>query len=373
MMRIKIEKRLNKIKYTNIIVPVVSVVVALFIMFIILFIFFAGRLGDLSSAFNETVSAYNEMLTWPFLNRYGLISTLTKMIPLAFVALGLSFAYKMKIWNIGGEGQLYMGALASTWAALFIFRGVTSPFLMIVLVSIFGAIAGALWALIPALMKAFAKTDEIVVTLMLNYVAIFWVDYLVYGPWKDPNGYGFPGTATFPEQAVLPTFSNGEFHIGIFIVIALAIILEYIYKKTRWGFNSQIVGDNTSAAKYSGINVKRYTIISLVVSGGIVGFGGAIQMMGVQHRLMHGFSPGYGYTAIIVAWLAKLNPITTILVSFLFGGLLVGNDQLQMFYKLPMALISIFQGLVLFCLLGGETIANYKIRFVENKEVNLNE
>lgn len=368
-MRIKLEKRLKKIKYSNIIVPVVSVTVALLIMFIILLIFFAGRLGSLSAAFSETTSAYNEMLTWPFFNRYGLISTLMKMVPLAFVALGLSFAYRMKIWNIGGEGQLYMGALAATWGALFLFRGITNPFLMILMVSILGMIAGALWALVPALMKAFAKTDEIVVTLMLNYVAIFWVDYLVYGPWKDPNGYGFPGTATFPDQAMLPSFSNGEFHIGIFIVIALAIVLQYIYKKTKWGFNSQIVGDNISAARYSGINVKKYTVISLVVSGGIAGFGGAIQMMGVQHRLMHGFSPGYGYTAIIVAWLAKLNPIASILVSFLFGGLLVGNDQLQMFYKLPMALISIFQGLVLFCLLGGEAIANYRIRFIKNKEV----
>ena len=234
-MRIKLEKRLKKIKYSNIIVPVVSVAVALLIMFIILLIFFAGRLGSLSAAFSETTSAYNEMLTWPFFNRYGLISTLMKMVPLAFVALGLSFAYRMKIWNIGGEGQLYMGALAATWGALFLFRGITNPFLMILMVSILGMIAGALWALVPALMKAFAKTDEIVVTLMLNYVAIFWVDYLVYGPWKDPNGYGFPGTATFPDQAMLPSFSNGEFHIGIFIVIALAIVLQYIYKKNKMG------------------------------------------------------------------------------------------------------------------------------------------
>lgn len=370
-MKIRIEKRLEIPRYAGIIVPVISVAVALLIMGIILLVFFVGRLGNLSSAFRETVEAYKEMLTWPFANRYGLFSTFMRMVPLAFVALGLSFAYRMKIWNIGGEGQLYMGAMVSTWGALFLFKDVKSPLIMIVLLSIVGAAAGAAWALIPALMKAFARTDEIVVTLMLNYVAIFWVDYLVYGPWKDPKGYGFPGTAPFPDQARLPSFFDDEFHIGVFTALAVAVLLQYIYRKTGWGFNSQIVGDNLLAARYSGINVRNYTIIALVVSGAIAGLGGAVQMMGVQHRLQHGFSPGYGYTAIIVAWLAKLNPLAILLVSFLFGGLLVGNDQLQMFYKLPMALISVFQGLVLFCLLGGEAVSKYRLAIV--KEVPENE
>ncbi|HQN28885.1 MAG TPA: ABC transporter permease, partial [Mesotoga sp.] len=167
-MKIRIEKRLEIPRYAGIIVPVISVAVALLIMGIILLVFFVGRLGNLSSAFRETVEAYKEMLTWPFANRYGLFSTFMRMVPLAFVALGLSFAYRMKIWNIGGEGQLYMGAMVSTWGALFLFKDVKSPLIMIVLLSIVGAAAGAAWALIPALMKAFARTDEIVVTLMLN-------------------------------------------------------------------------------------------------------------------------------------------------------------------------------------------------------------
>ncbi len=371
-MRIKIEKRLTVPKYSSILVPVLSVALALFLMGIILLVFFYGRLGNLSLAFRETFEAYKEMLTWPFANKYGIFSTLMRMVPLAFVGLGLSFAYRMKIWNIGGEGQLYMGALAATWGALYLFKDVTSPVLMIILISILGAAAGGIWALIPALMKAFAKTDEIVVTLMLNYVAIFWVDYLVYGPWKDPKGYGFPGTAPFPDQARLATLFKGEFHVGFFIAVALAIVLYYVYKRTRWGMNSKIVGDNAQAARYSGISIIKYTIIALVVSGAIAGLGGAVQMMGIQHRLQHGFSPGYGYTAIIVAWLAKLNPIAILLVAFLFGGLLVGNDQLQMFYKLPMALISVFQGLVLFSLLGGEAIAKYRLR-VSREEAVTNE
>ncbi|ACR79186.1 MULTISPECIES: ABC transporter permease [Kosmotoga] len=368
-MRLRIEKRANIPAYMNLLVPVVSIAFSLLVMGIILVIFFQGRGQTWGEAFRETLSAYKEMFSWPFGNIYGLYQTLVKMIPLAFVGLGLSFAYRMKIWNIGGEGQLYMGAFAATWGALYLFNGIESKPLMIFLLLVMGAIFGGLWGAIPAFMKAFAKTDEIVVTLMLNYVAIFWVDYLVYGPWKDPKGYNFPITAEFPESARLPALFNGEVHIGIIFVIILAFILQYVYSRTKWGFNSRIVGDNPMAAKYSGIDVKTYTIVSLIISGMIAGMGGAVQMMGIQHRLQHGFSPGYGYTAIIIAWLAKLNPIGVLVAAFLFGGLLVGNEQLQMFFGLPLSLVYIFQGLVLFSLLGGESIFRYRIRFVKEEEV----
>jgi len=368
-LKLRIEKRKDLPFYMNILVPVVSIIFSLLVMGIILLIFFQRSGMSWGQAFSETLSAYGEMFSWPFGNVYGIYQTLLKMVPLAFVGLGLSFAYRMKIWNIGGEGQLYMGAFAATWGALFLFNGIENKFLMITLILLMGAAFGALWAAIPAFMKAFAKTDEIVVTLMLNYVAIFWVDYLVYGPWKDPKGYNFPLTAEYPESAKLPTMFNGEVHVGIIMVIVLAVILQYVYSRTSWGFNSAIAGDNQKAAKYAGINIGFYTIVALLVSGAIGGMGGAVQMMGIQHRLQHGFSPGYGYTAIIIAWLAKLNPLAILLVSFLFGGLLVGNEQLQMFYRLPLALIYIFQGLVLFSLMGGEAIFNYRIRFVKERAV----
>lgn len=369
-MRFRIERKAKLPKYMSILVPILSTLVAFIIMGLILVAFFNSDKAGIGKAFSTTFQAYKEMFSWPFGNIYGFYDTIMKMIPLAFVALGLSFAYRMKIWNIGGEGQLYMGAFAATWGALFLFKGIESPWIMIPLLMIWGGVWGAVWAAIPAFMKAFAKTDEIVVTLMLNYVAIFFVDYLVYGPWKDPKGYGFPGTAEFSSAAKLPIVMGGQVHLGIIFVIVLAVVLQYVYRRTKWGFNSNIVGDNAQAAKYAGINVKSYTIISLIVSGAIAGMGGAVQMMGAQHRLQHGFSPGYGFTAIIIAWLAKLNPIAILLVSFLFGGLLVGSEQLQMFYKLPTALISVLQGLVLFCLLGGEAIARYRIRLVREQEVS---
>jgi len=367
-LRIRIERRLKPPAAGGVIVPVISILFALLIMGIFLTFFFMGPGVGLSQAFARTVEAYKEMLSWPFGSLYGFYETLNKMIPLAFVALGLCIAYKMRIWNIGGEGQLYMGAFAATWGALFLFNDISSPVLMAVLVVTMGAIFGALWGLIPAVMKAFAKTDEIVVTLMLNYVAIFWVDYLVYGRWRDPAGFGFPLTAEFPRTARLPQILDGHVQIGLVFVILLAFGLEYVYRRTSWGQKSAIIGDNIQAAVYSGINVRLLTILALVISGAIAGAGGAVQMMGAQHRLQPGFSPGYGYTAIIIAWLGKLNPIGVVVVAFLFGGLLVGNEQLQMFYRVPIALVSVFQGLVLFSLLGGEAISRYRIRFVNRGE-----
>ncbi|MDK2951122.1 MAG: ral nucleoside transport system permease protein [Kosmotogales bacterium] len=369
-MKIKIEKRPTLSNIQSVFVTIISLLVSILIMGIILTVYFAfDKNLDFGGALKLTAESYVEMFYWPFFDQYGIQSTFLKMIPLSFVALGLIFAYRLKIWNIGGEGQLYMGAMAATYGALFLFKDVNNPIIMILLLIFMGAIGGGLWAAIPAFMKAFFKTDEIVITLMLNYIAIFFVDYLVYGPWKNPEGYGFPGTAPFPDSANLPYIGNSDIHIGIIFVIILAVIMTYIFKKTKWGFNSKIVGDNKDNAKYAGINVKFYTIISLVISGIIAGIGGAVQMMGTQHSLQHGFSPGYGFTAIIIAWLAKLNPISVLLTGFLFGGLLVGTDSLQMFYGVPTSLVDLFQGLVLFCLLGGEAIAHYKVVFREKEAI----
>ncbi len=343
--------------------PVLSILFALFVMGIFLTVFFMEPGRGIRFALSRTFEAYGEMLSWPFGNLYGFYETLNKMIPLAFVGLGLCIAYRMRIWNIGGEGQLYMGAFAATWGALFLFNDLQSPLLMACLVISMGAVFGAIWGLIPAVMKAFAKTDEIVVTLMLNYVAIFWVDYLVYGRWRDPAGFGFPLTAEYPAAARLPRIFDGNVQIGLVFVVVLAVFLEYVYRRTSWGQKSALIGDNIQAAIYAGVNIKLFTILALLASGAIAGAGGAVQMMGAQHRLQPGFSPGYGYTAIIIAWLGKLNPIGVVVVAILFGGLLVGNEQLQMFYRVPIALVYVFQGLVLFSLLGGEAISRYRIRF----------
>jgi simple sugar transport system permease protein len=192
------------------------------------------------------------------------------------------------------------------------------------------------------------------------------LNYLIYGPWKDPKGFNFPLTAIFPKSSWLPEIGNTGIHIGIIIVLILVFIVYFIMKKTQWGFELKIIGDNPKAARYSGISIEKNLILAMMFSGALAGLAGSIQVLGVQHRLQHGFSTGYGYTAIIVAWLARLNPIGAIIVGFFFGGLLVGGEQLQIVMKFPISMISALQGLILFSLLASETIFKYRLRFIKD-------
>ena len=357
-MKIKIEKRLDLPKYSAILIPVISVALSLLIMGIVIWI----KTGD----FYSVLDAYKEIFTWPFVPDFGLADTLEKMTPLLLAGLGLIIVFQMKIWNIGAEGQIYVGAIATTWGALFLFKDIQNSFVVIPILLIMGTIAGALWAAIPGFLKAFLNLDEIVATLMLNYIAIYWADYYVYGPWKDPKGYNFPLTAIFSKSTWLPDIPGTDIHTGIFIALVAVLVIYIINNKTRWGFDLRIIGDNPKAAQYSGINIKLNIILAMALSGALAGLAGSVHMLGVQHRLQHGFSPGYGYTAIIIAWLARLNPWATIIVAFLFGGLMVGGEQLQIILRIPLAMIHVLEGLILLTLLSTEVLFRYKITIVKD-------
>ncbi|MEQ8223764.1 MAG: ABC transporter permease, partial [Candidatus Eremiobacterota bacterium] len=227
-----------------------------------------------------------------------------------------------------------------------------------------GFLFGALWGLIPALLKAYGGANEIITTLMLNYVAINFCDYLVYGPWKDPEGKGFPLTAQFPDNACLPLLYK-RIHLGLIFAIVSIIIIYLVMNKSKWGYEIRVTGENIKAARYGGINVIKNILLIMILSGGISGIAGMGEVSGLTHRLQHGFSPGYGYTAIIVAWLARLNPVGMTLVAFLFGALLVGGDQIQMSMNLPGSMTGIIQGAILFSVLGGEIFSQYKIKFMK--------
>ena len=356
MYKIKIEKRSEVSKRLQILIPLFSIVVSLILMGI--------TIWAITGKFSYVLEAYREMFSWPFIPECGLSDTIQKMIPLMLTGLGLIVVFRMRIWNIGAEGQLYLGAMVTTWGALFLLKDFQSS-LAVPILLIIGSLAGALWGAIPGILKAFLNLDEIVATLMLNYIAYYWVNYLIYGPWKDPHGYNFPLTAIFPEHTWLPNIGDTNIHFGIFIAFAMVIIVYILMDRTRWGFDLKIIGDNEKAAKYAGINTKKNIILAMVLSGALAGLAGAIQMLGVQHRLQHGFSPGYGYTGIIIAWLARLNPWAIILVSFLFGGLIVGSEQLQIIMRIPISLINVLQGIVLFSLLASETLFKYKIKIVK--------
>jgi simple sugar transport system permease protein len=296
---------------------------------------------------------------------------LVKAIPLMLTGLGVSIAFQMQFWNIGAEGQLALGGVAAAWVALFLSDMIPS-FLLLPSVLLLGMVAGALWAGIPATLKAILGVDETLTTLMLNYVAILFSEHLYYGPWRDPEGYGFPGTAPFPEAAWLPRLGGTRAHLGLFFGLVAAVVLWFVFKRTRWGFELRIIGENQRAARYLGINIGRNIVLALLLSGALSGLAGACEVTGISRRLQQGLSIGYGYTAIIVAWMAQLNPLAVVFVAILMGGLLVGGDQVQIMMGLPSAVGVVLQGMILFPMLAGSLFTEFKLRIIrpEHEEVS---
>ncbi|MDQ7826662.1 MAG: ABC transporter permease [Candidatus Eremiobacteraeota bacterium] len=303
--------------------------------------------------------AYKEMIIGAFGTPYGLSETLVKAIPLMMMGLGVGLAFRMVLWNIGAEGQYCLGAICAAGLAL-AFPALPAM-VMIPLMIAMGFLGGALWGLVPGALRAYLGTSEIVTSLMLNYVGIYFLEYLVYGPWKDPRGYQFPMTAILPETTFLPQFGITRVHAGIVIALFMVALFWVIMKKTKWGYEVRVTGENPGAARYCGIKVERNILLVMLVSGGLAGLAGMCELSGVQHRLQHGFALGYGYTAIIIAWLARLNPLSIILVSVLFAGLMTSGDLLQMNLGAGAGLEGVIQGIILFFILAGGLFCEYRI------------
>ena len=319
---------------------------------------------------HDPVAVYGAMFSGAFGSVNGFAETLVKTIPLLLAALGVSIAFKMLLWNIGAEGQLHLGAIAATGTALYLLPWAPA-FVLIPSMMLAGFLGGAAWGLIPGFLRAYMKVNEIITTLMLNYVAILLSEYLVYGPWKNPQGFGFPGTAPLPEAGWLARLGDTRVHLGLLLGIVAAAVLFVVLRRTWWGYEIRVIGENERAARYAGINIARNILLVMAVSGGLAGLAGMSEVAGIAHQLQRNLSPGYGYTAIIVAWLARLNPVTIILVAFLFAGLLVGGDQLQISMGLPAAIAPMLQGTILFFLLGGETLARYRVVWRARSDVKV--
>ncbi|MDQ7030562.1 MAG: ABC transporter permease [Ardenticatenia bacterium] len=270
----------------------------------------------------------------------------------------------MGLWNIGAEGQLLLGAFMATGVALHWLPPETPRPLMLTAMALAGFAGGALWALVPGFLKARLNVNEIITTLMLNYVAVFWNNYFIYGPWSL-RGFGltaqFPKSAWLPRLAdyarAVPAFRGLTAHAGILMGLACALVLWVVWRRSKWGFEVRVIGDNPNAARYAGMNLTRNILVAMALSGGLAGLAGMSEVAGVVHRLQERFSPGYGFTAIIIAWLAKLNPLAIVLVAYLFGGLLVGGDEIQ-----PAGIAQMLQGTILFVVVGGEMLLQYRLR-----------
>lgn len=304
--------------------------------------------------------ALRELLSGSFGSPQAIYGTLIKAIPLMLCGLGLSIAFRMSLWNIGAEGQLYMGAAAATWFALG--HPEAHPALVLPAMIVLAMAAGGLWCLISGILKAYLEVNEIIVTLMLNYVAVFLVEYMIYGPWRDPQTLGFPLTPVFGPGARLPVIFGQRVHMGLVMAVFAAAVLHLIFDRSRLGFEIKVIGRNPEAARYAGMDIKKTIMIVMFCSGALAGLAGMSEVAGLHHRLQPDFSPGYGYTAIIVAWLGNLHPLAILVVSVLFGGLLTGSDLIQITMNLPVSMVYILQGLILFFILVGEFLRLYRVR-----------
>ena len=297
------------------------------------------------------------LVTEPFGSAFGISETLVKAVPLGFCALAVALALKVDLWNIGAEGQLFMGALGASWAALYA-PPVPGP-LRIPFALLCGAAAGALWALLPGVLRTWGRVSEILSTLLLNYVAIAWVEMLVYGPWKGEDR--FPYTAFFDEGFWLPVLFR-RVHGGILLLVGLAVILAWIERRTVVGYEVRVVGASPALARYAGLPVAARLLAVMAAAGALGGLAGACEVLGVQHRLHAQVSPGYGYTAIIVAFLARRDLLASVVVAVLFAALAVGGDGLPAASPaLSPSIVKVFQGVLLLLVLSGGVLARYRV------------
>ncbi len=356
MPRIRLEKRLERRRRHIVLVPLASLVVAHAIVGLLL-------VGTGHPAF----ATFRRLYGAGFFDEGALGDTLITATPLAFTALAAAVAFRMKLFNIGAEGQLYVGAIGA--AGVSIWLGVRPTAVHFVLMIVAGALLGAAWGAIPGLLRAFLKTNEIITSLMLNYCAALLLNYLIFDSmsyWRDDSATGqvFPQGKQLPEQSWWWTPNIGGLGIptGFFLAIGVAAVLWVLYNRTRFGFEAQVIGDSPRAARYAGMRTRRKILAVLCLSGGVAGIGGASQMGDFRHILdARGLQQAsYGYTGIVVAALARYNPFAAVAVAFLLGGLQNAGYTLQS-AEFPSGLVGVIQGTILFCMLGGEILVRYRV------------
>lgn len=355
--RIQFEQRLTEVpRWFPAAVSVGAIIVALLLGAVV--IAFAG--GDPWRSYAHIARASFGSL--------GVFSdTLVKATPLILVGLACSVAFRMKLWNIGAEGQFFLGAFGASAVVLAPLLPAETPrWIFIPVMMIAGILAGALWGFIPGILKARLNVNEIITTLMLNYIAVAWNNYFIFAIWTEG---GFQMSPVFPKNAWLPRladyaiqvpiFRGLTVHLGLIMALLAAVLVWFILYRSRWGYEIRLIGDNPRAAKYAGLNITRNMVFVMMLSGGLAGLAGMSEITGVVHRLQGAISPGYGFTGIIIAWLAKLNPFAVILVSVLFGGLILAGREIQ-----PSGIPRMIQGIILVCLIASDFLIRYRVRIV---------
>ena len=321
--------------------------------------------GALFAAFGVApLAAFATLVDRTILDARGLSEVVRRAIPLMLAGVGLTLAFRARFWNIGAEGQLLIGAVAASGVALF--SGLPGP-LLIPAMFLAGFAAGALWGLGPALLKVRLGVNEIITTLMLNYVAIYLVRWLINGPWKGRSMSGFAYSDMFDGAAWLPTVGTTRLHWPTLVLaIAAAVVVTWLLARTRFGFEVRMMGESPEAARYAGVDFFTTTLALVLVSAGAAGLAGVGEVAGIHHRLVDpgSLSVGYGYTAIIVALLARRNPLAALVTALFLGWVAASGDVMQVALRLPSQITGVTQGLVLLCIIGSEPVLNYRLRRV---------
>jgi len=362
---VRIERRLEQPRWLMFAVPVGSIV----------FAFLASGIV-LEATGHDAWSSYRQLVDAAFLNPGSLSQTLVAATPLAFTGLAAAAAFRMRLFNIGGEGQLYIGAITAAAAGLYLGGDGKAAAFPIAAMVVAGAAGGAAWALIPGALRAYLNTNEIITSLMLNYVAGYLLTYLIFNSesyWRETTGFNatvFPVGKTLPNSANWPAetiHAQGgiALPLGAGLAVLVATGLWFLYTRTRFGFEVQVLGDSPRAGRYAGMRTKRKILAVMAISGAIAGLAGASQDGDFRHTLdadPNGLQRQYyGYTGIVVAALGRYNPFAVVAIAFLIGGLQNAGNTLQG-ADFPSGLVGVIQGLILFSALGGELLVRYRVR-----------
>jgi general nucleoside transport system permease protein len=304
--------------------------------------------------------AFQVFVTEPLSQRWAIEALLVKAAPLILIGIGLSFCYRADRWNIGAEGQFVLGGLCGGGVAV-LTHG-TGHWWILPAILLAGVLGGMLWATLPAVLRNRLGVSEILTSLMLVYVAQLLLDYMVRGPWRDPKAFNFPQSVMFDPAATLPAITTGgRVHWGLIFALLAAFAAWLILNRTVFGFAVRALGEAPRAARFGGFDERRTTLLCFLISGGLAGLAGVCEVAGQIGQLVPSISPGYGFTAIIVAFLGRLSAPGIVLAGLMMSLILIGAEGAQITLKLPLDLAMVFQGLLLFCLLGGEALTRHRL------------
>jgi simple sugar transport system permease protein len=355
-MRLVLERRAERSTAAAIASPLIAIALTLATMAVLF-----AALGK------NPITALSVYFVEPLTDSYSLVELAVKATPLVMIAVGLSLCYLANVWNIGAEGQFLIGAVCGSWLAVRT-QGADAGAWVLPAMLMLGAIGGALYALLPAIAKVRFGASEILTSLMLVYVADLLLDYLVRGPWRDPNGFNFPTTAEFDPVATVPVLIEGtRMHLGALIALVVVAVAAVLLGRTIKGFEIKVVGAAPRAARFAGFSADRLVILTLLISGALAGLAGIIEVAGPVGHLQPNFSPGYGFTAIIVAFLGRLNPIGILIAGLFLALTFIGGEQAQISIKVPLDLTKVFQGILLFYVLACDSLILYRIRAVSSR------